>query len=214
MAEIDGRWPWPARVATASTVQGRLRRPCPTRDMPKRQTVPLGHSQSTPALPACGKRDQSAPGPRVLSQSAAPFYDVDQAGGFKMSLSNKVGYLDQRYSLMRPCSAARFPTGRKVSDDPGPGSYTLHQWPQSTDTSAVSPSESSVVPDNFRGPEGTAVFKSGQPRVPTNCTSWLFLRNRTAELGDGPFEADERRRLRHFNGRPKGAFFKGSSRGL
>mmetsp|Transcript_61789 Transcript_61789/g.143773 ORF Transcript_61789/g.143773 Transcript_61789/m.143773 type:complete len:217 (-) Transcript_61789:88-738(-) len=214
MEDIDGRWPEPLR---APAVHHRKLR---TASFPRKKD--LKQSEPKPVCVWGHVVDKGKP------PSRGPFYDLDRAGGFKMSLSNSVEYLDQRYAAMRPYSAPRF-YRRQDEAGPGPGTYVQKQWPSTKirpSTSSSSPSTStstfastsastehfSSVLDDLSSSEGSAVFKSGQPRVPTNSTSWLLLRNRTAEVSSDILSVDERCRHRHADGRMKGAFFKGSSR--
>mmetsp|Transcript_117949 Transcript_117949/g.367472 ORF Transcript_117949/g.367472 Transcript_117949/m.367472 type:complete len:215 (+) Transcript_117949:28-672(+) len=210
-AGIDGRWPWPARLTGPCAQQGRLRRP------PHEKSS----CRSQPASPASRRpfekdgRSRSSEG----GASAFPFFDVERAGGLKMSLVNRVEHqLDARYSLMRPHSAARFQDLEHSGDDagPGPGAYPVKQWPQreALDGSFVADGSfaADLSPASLKPSLGSAVFRSGEPRVPTNCTSWLLLRARDSELGGAAVEDDARRRLRHSNGRLKGACFGRSAR--
>lgn len=164
---------------------------------PKECDLPLRHSTSDSSLSRALERSISQV--PATGSLGGPFYDVENAGGPKSSLVNKVAKLEQRHALMRAVSAPRFPSLR--AEGPGPGAYSLD--PRSAGCVGSSRSASTV---------GSAVFASGQLRVPLDSSSWLILRNRTSEPGAASLVADDRQRKRHFNGRLKGAFFKGSAR--
>eukprot|EP00931_Biecheleriopsis_adriatica_P124152 TRINITY_DN99256_c0_g1_i1.p1 TRINITY_DN99256_c0_g1~~TRINITY_DN99256_c0_g1_i1.p1 ORF type:complete len:230 (-),score=31.41 TRINITY_DN99256_c0_g1_i1:38-697(-) len=188
--EFDGRWPFSKSPKTPKTPT------TPPRYELHRKTAV--RSSSAPSLSPIA-------GSGLLRESPGAIYDLDAAGGSRMSLGNSVKVMERRYGNMRMGSAERFPNPDPDAI-PGPGNYPLGPTigPQAL---------KNCLSGEGRSPKLAGyAFRSGQLRVPEDCNSWIVLRSRNAELNAETFETDDRIRVQKFNGQPRGAFFKGSKR--
>eukprot|EP00930_Biecheleria_cincta_P103563 TRINITY_DN95575_c0_g1_i1.p1 TRINITY_DN95575_c0_g1~~TRINITY_DN95575_c0_g1_i1.p1 ORF type:complete len:232 (+),score=26.24 TRINITY_DN95575_c0_g1_i1:53-748(+) len=182
--EYDGRWPWP-------------KSPKPKPRTPSSPSRSLRGSLSSGSLSpvASGIRRDSPPG---------PIYDLDGAGGSRMSMTQCINFFELRHSAMREGSAPRFPS--RSDGNPGPGHYPTRPTigPQALGRALSGEGRSPKKAD--------CIFRSQQLRVPEDSNGWLIIRSRNSELNAETMETDDRERFVKFNGQLKGASFKGSAR--
>lgn len=186
----DGRWPWPGKASPKRSHHPRCKKP---------MAYDLARCDSEPTPATFKELDEQDR--LIVNPVGRPFYDLDKAGGSKMSFRSQQLFNDRRYASMRPYSGKRFgkPGGEALglfvgtNANVGPSSYASHKsWLLPEDAAPSS--------------AGLPAFRDGQLRIPENKTSWLLLRSRSSEIRGDALAADTRHWMRHANGRPKGAY--------